>query len=46
MSWDVREGKATREQLKSVRTTVRRETAEVQERGEVLHDGPVDGLHS
>ena len=25
---------------------VRRETAEVEERGEVLHEGPVDGLHS
>jgi uncharacterized protein (TIGR02271 family) len=43
---EVRVEKAAREELRSVRTTVRRETAEVQERGEVLHDGPVDGLHS
>lgn len=38
--------KTTQEELRQVHTTVRRETAEVEERGEVLHDGPVDGLHS
>lgn len=43
---EVRVEKTAREELRSVRTTVRRETAEVQEQGEVLHDGPVDGLHS
>jgi uncharacterized protein (TIGR02271 family) len=43
---EVRVEKTAHEELRSVRTTVRRETAEVEERGEVLHDGPVDGLHS
>lgn len=43
---EVRVDKVAREELRSVRTTVRRETAEVEERGQVLHDGPVDGLHS
>ncbi|NMO14478.1 YsnF/AvaK domain-containing protein [Pyxidicoccus fallax] len=38
--------RSTQEELRQVHTTVRRETAEVEERGEVLHDGPVDGLHS
>ncbi|MFP2909810.1 YsnF/AvaK domain-containing protein [Pyxidicoccus sp. 3LFB2] len=38
--------KTTQEELRQVHTTVRRETAEVEERGEVLHEGPVDGLHS
>ncbi|HZI12227.1 MAG TPA: YsnF/AvaK domain-containing protein [Myxococcus sp.] len=38
--------KSTVEELRQVHTTVRRETAQVEERGEVLHDGPVDGLHS
>ncbi|QSQ22589.1 YsnF/AvaK domain-containing protein [Pyxidicoccus parkwayensis] len=38
--------KSTQEELRQVHTTVRRETAEVEERGEVLHEGPVDGLHS
>ncbi|AKQ63309.1 hypothetical protein A176_000221 [Myxococcus hansupus] len=36
----------TAEELQKVHATVRKETAEVEERGEVLHDGPVDGLHS
>ncbi|MFP2962533.1 YsnF/AvaK domain-containing protein [Myxococcus sp. 1LA] len=36
----------TDEVLRQVHATVRKETAEVEERGEVLHDGPVDGLHS
>ncbi|WP_426755264.1 YsnF/AvaK domain-containing protein [Myxococcus sp. Y35] len=36
----------TAEALQKVHATVRKETAEVEERGEVLHDGPVDGLHS
>lgn len=43
---EVSVSKSTVEELKQVHTTVRRETAEVEERGEVLHDGPVDGLHS
>jgi uncharacterized protein (TIGR02271 family) len=43
---EVRVAKAAHEELRAVRTTVRRETAEVEERGEVLHEGPVDGLHS
>ncbi|WP_224247058.1 YsnF/AvaK domain-containing protein [Hyalangium gracile] len=43
---EVRVSKAAQEELRTVRTTVRRETAEVEERGEVLHEGPVDGLHS
>lgn len=38
--------KSTVEEMRQVHTTVRRETAEVEEQGEVLHDGPVDGLHS
>jgi uncharacterized protein (TIGR02271 family) len=38
--------KTTQEELRQVHTTVRRETAEVEAQGEVLHDGPVDGLHS
>ncbi|QQR43877.1 DUF2382 domain-containing protein [Myxococcus xanthus] len=36
----------TDEVLRQVHATVRKETAEVEERGEVLHDGPLDGLHS
>jgi uncharacterized protein (TIGR02271 family) len=43
---EVTVAKAAHEELRTVRTTVRRETAEVEERGEVLHEGPVDGLHS
>ena len=43
---EVSVSKSTIEELKQVHTTVRRETAEVEERGEVLHDGPLDGLHS
>ncbi|HLL03888.1 MAG TPA: YsnF/AvaK domain-containing protein [Myxococcaceae bacterium] len=43
---EVRLEKVAREELKSVKTTVRRETAEVEERGEVLHEGPVNGMHS
>ncbi|MCY1019511.1 YsnF/AvaK domain-containing protein [Pyxidicoccus sp. MSG2] len=38
--------RTTREELRQVHTTVRRETARVDEQGEVLHDGPLDGLHS
>ena len=46
-----RRGPSGRERLwllseAAARTTVRQETAEVEERGEVLHEGPVDGLHS
>ncbi|MFP2926949.1 YsnF/AvaK domain-containing protein [Pyxidicoccus sp. 3LG] len=43
---EVAVAKSTVEELRQVHTTVRRETAEVEERGEVLHEGPVDGLHS
>ncbi len=43
---EVRVAKKAYEELQTVRTTVRRETAEVEERGEVHHEGPVDGLHS
>ncbi len=43
---EVRVSRATRLEERQVRTTVRRELADVEERGEVLHDGPVDGLHS
>ncbi|HYI02797.1 YsnF/AvaK domain-containing protein [Hyalangium sp.] len=43
---EVRVSKSALEELQAVRTTVRRETAEVEERGEVRHEGPVDGLHS
>jgi uncharacterized protein (TIGR02271 family) len=43
---EVRVAKTAQEELRAVRTTVRRETAEVEERGQVLHEGPVDGLHS
>jgi uncharacterized protein (TIGR02271 family) len=43
---EVSVSRSTVEELRPVHTTVRRETAEVEERGEVLHDGPVDGLHS
>lgn len=43
---EVRVSKAAHEELRAVRTTVRRETAEVEEQGEMLHEGPVDGLHS
>jgi uncharacterized protein (TIGR02271 family) len=43
---EVRVSKTAQEELRALRTTVRRETAEVEERGEVLHEGPVDGLHS
>jgi uncharacterized protein (TIGR02271 family) len=43
---EVSVSKSTIEELRQVHTTLRRETAEVEERGEVLHDGPVDGLHS
>lgn len=38
--------RTTEEELRQVHTTVRRETARVEEHGEVLHDGPLDGLHS
>jgi uncharacterized protein (TIGR02271 family) len=38
--------RTTQEELRQVHTTVRRETARVEEQGEVLHDGPPDGLHS
>ncbi len=43
---EVRVSRAAQEELRAVHTTVRREMAEVEERGEVLHEGPVDGLHS
>lgn len=43
---EVTVSKTTQEELRQVHTTVRRETAQVEERGEVLHEGPVDGLHS
>jgi len=43
---EVRVSKSALEELRTVHTPVRRETAEVEERGEVLHEGPVDGLHS
>jgi uncharacterized protein (TIGR02271 family) len=43
---EVRVSRATRLEQSEVRTTVRRELADVEERGEVLHEGPVDGLHS
>jgi uncharacterized protein (TIGR02271 family) len=43
---EVRVSKVTRPETREVRTTVRRELADVEERGEVLHEGPVDGLHS
>jgi uncharacterized protein (TIGR02271 family) len=43
---EVRVSKQAHEELRTVRTTVRRETAEVEERGEVLPEGPVDRLHS
>jgi uncharacterized protein (TIGR02271 family) len=38
--------RTTQEELRQVHTTVRRETARVEAQGEVLHDGPLDGLHS
>lgn len=38
--------RATVEEVRLVHTTVRRETAEVEERGEVPHEGPPGGLHS
>jgi uncharacterized protein (TIGR02271 family) len=43
---EVRVSRSTRLEQREVRTTVRRELADVEERGEVLHEGPVDGLHS
>jgi uncharacterized protein (TIGR02271 family) len=43
---EVRVAKVARLEEREVRTTVRRELADVEERGEVLHEGPVDGLHS
>lgn len=43
---EVRVSRATRLETREVRTTVRRELADLEERGEVLHDGPADGLHS
>jgi len=42
---EVRVSKKALEELRAVRTTVRRETAEVEERGEVRHEEPVDTLH-
>lgn len=42
---EVRVSKQALEELRSVRTTVRRETAEVEERGEVRHEEPADPLH-
>jgi uncharacterized protein (TIGR02271 family) len=43
---EVRVSRTTRLEERQVRTTVRRELADVEERGVVAHDGPVDGLHS
>lgn len=43
---EVRVSRTTRLEERQVRTTVRRELADVEERGEVAHDGPADGLHS
>lgn len=43
---EVRVSKAVQEELSAVRTSVRRETAEVEERGQVFHEGSLDGLHS
>jgi uncharacterized protein (TIGR02271 family) len=42
---EVRVSKQALEELRAVRTTVRRETAEVEERGEVRHEGEVDTRH-
>lgn len=42
---EVRVSKQALEELRSVRTTVRRETAEVEERGEVRHEEPDSPLH-
>jgi uncharacterized protein (TIGR02271 family) len=42
---EVRVSKKALEELRAVHTTVRRETAEVEERGEVRHEEPVDTLH-
>lgn len=43
---EVRVTRAVSTEKREVRTTVRRELADVEEEGEVSHDGPVDGLHS
>ncbi len=43
---EVRVSRTTQLEERQVRTTVRRELADVEERGVVAHDGPVDGLHS
>lgn len=43
---EVRVSKKVLEESRTLSATLRRETAEVEEQGEVLHEGPVDGLHS
>jgi uncharacterized protein (TIGR02271 family) len=43
---EVRVAKVAHEELRAMRTTVRREVAEVEEKGEVRHEGPREGLHS
>jgi uncharacterized protein (TIGR02271 family) len=43
---EVRVSRSVRDEVARVHTPVRREVAEVEERGVVLHEGPVDGLHS
>lgn len=43
---EVRVSKVAHLEQREVRTTVRRELADVEEQGDVPHEGPVDGLHS
>lgn len=43
---EVRVSKVAHLEQREVRATVRRELADVEEEGDVPHEGPVDGLHS